>query len=284
MKFDNIPNIDDSSIAFKTDGKIDAHTNSVCYNDLQYEKAFFQRKRIALFGGFGGEFIRHPWRKNFLPLKQWGNANNPSTKTVAGFFNLTSNEVNENFSGIFTSIRKQGREAQIKYFYNEYYQNLVRCSGEERNRMFFYSVQPLMSTPFILAIRNRLPLSWVGFRFYRDFLKEINPKLIEVEIFGNAVDIKSEKSLLLKDLEQKSNIKTYARYIRNTILGLKSKTVKPFVEIKQLDFFYERLTHKDDVNLGYITSVWPQLGANAQLRLLTLLEYIYECERRRNKN
>ena len=48
MKFDNIPNIDDSSIAFKTDGKIDAHTNSVCYNDLQYEKAFFQRKRIAL--------------------------------------------------------------------------------------------------------------------------------------------------------------------------------------------------------------------------------------------
>ena len=283
MKFENVPNIGDSLIAFKTDGKIDAHTNSVCYNDLQYEKEYFKGKRIALFGGFGGEYIRHPWRVNFLPIVQWGNANNPPSKLVAGFFRNKSNELNCLFSDSFSRVRKQGREAQIKYFYNEYYQNLVRCSGEERNRMFFYSVQPLMTTPFILAIRNRIPLNWVGFRFYRDFLKEINPKLVKIEIYGKAVDIKSEKSLFFKDLEQKTNFKTYARFIRNTLPGLNRRTIKPFVDINLVVEFFKKISYKEDFDIEYIKNVWTMLGANAQLRLLTLLEYIYECERRRTE-
>ena len=285
LSYENNPHIDDSSLTFETDGKIESYTNSVCYNDLVYGKEnYLKNKRVFYFGGFGGEFIRHPIKAFIQSPRQWGMFFSPSSKITAGIFNVSSKEVDSSISRVLEPYFKDGNEAVSKFFYNEYYQNLVRCSGEERMRLFFYTVQPMMSSSFLLAIRNRIPLKWAGYRFYYDFLKAIDKRLVEVELYGNSVDIRSRLSLLKKDIRGNMKLLKYIRFLQRKYTKFEHKHQTDRVEFPLIQSYYDRIEDKTLLDMNYLKSVYSCIGGPGQLRLLTILEFIYECEKYHQKS
>lgn len=278
LSFPNNPALDNSKLSFETDGKIPIYTNSVCYNDLKFcASNYLHDKKVLYFGGFGGEFIRHPYKAFLQSPKQWGLSFSPSVKLISGIFSCKSEDVSDSLNSVAVSHYDKGNEAVAKFYYNEYYQNLVRCSGEERTRMFFNSVQPMMSKDFILAIRNRIPLRWVGFSFYTEFLKEIDPRLVEVELF-KSVNIKSPKALLLEDFRHNLSIVSWGRYMLRKYTRYEYKSKPNQIDFSLIENFYNELSNKSIIDISYLKSVYDVIGRPAQLRVLTLLEFVYECE------
>ena len=278
LSFQNNPILDDSKLSFKTDGKIPIYTNSVCYNDMQFCIGnYLHDKKVLYFGGFGGEYIRHPYKAFLQSPKQWGLSFTPSVKLISGIFNCTPDNVLTSLNNVAKDHFNDGNEAVAKFYYNEYYQNLVRCSGEERTRMFFNTVQPMMSKDFILTIRNRVPLKWVGFNFYASFLKKIDPRLLEVELY-NSVDIKSKKALFLEDFKHNWSIVSYIRYLLRKYTRYEYNNKPNSIDFRLIEKFYNRLSDKSIIDFTYLKSVYDVIGRAAQLRVLTILEFIYECE------
>ena len=280
LSFENIPKLDDSLLAFETDGKISPYTNSICYNDLKYGKHnLFNNKKIFYFGGFGGEYIRHPYKPFLQSPINWSLSFSPSVKLTAGIFHSNPDDVASFINEVSGPIMPYGKEAVTKFFYNEYYQNLVRCSGEERMRLFYYTVQPMMSSDFILTIRNRIPLKWAGFRFYTDFLKEIDKRLVEIELFGNAIDIKSRWSLLKTDIKKNIRIVAWFRYMKRKYTNYEYHEKASTVDFSIIKSYYDRIADKDILDIEYLESIYKYLGGAAQLRVLVILEFVYECEK-----
>lgn len=284
MSFNNVPNMDAPLLTYKTDGRVECYTNSVCYNDMQYVRHYFpDDKKILLFGGFGGEFIRHPSKAVLYSPKEWGYSRSPSIKYTSRLFNCKEDLVSRSIYDVLSPNVRFGSSAIARFVYNEYYQNYVRCSGEERSRMFFQTVQPMMSKDFILAIRNRVPLSWPGYRFFCDFLKALDKRSTEVEIFANVgkLDIFSKKSLWLKDIKSNCKLISYIRYLQRRYTHYELKMGKSTIDYELLLKYYNKIQEKNIIDIGYLNKHYSQLGRAVHLRLLTLLQFIYECESRK---
>lgn len=286
LSFENVPNIKDSGLTFETDGKIESYTNSVCYNDLKNGRdKIFLDKKILYFGGFGGEFIRHPMKSFIQSPKQLGLSFSPSVKITAGIFKAKYTDVMDSINKTTEPYANYTHDVISKYLYNEYYQNYVRCSGEERTRLFYYTVQPMMAKDFILSIRRRVPLKWAGFRFYTDFLNQIDNRLTKVELFGNKVNIKSHYSLFKKDIRMNCALFSYVRYLLRKYTSSELAVKKNRVGFDTIEEFYKKIQDKSFIDFSYLCSVYDSLGGTVQLRLLTLLEYVYECEKKiKNKS
>lgn len=287
LSFKNTPHLEDSQLTLETDGKIECYTNSVCYNDLKFAKENpLIDKRVLFFGGFGGEYLRHPYPRFLLPPKDWFYLFNPSIKLTSNVFFSTTEEVTNNLHNCIKDVSKKGKSALAKFLYNEYYQNLVRCSGEERIRLFFWTIHPMMSNDFILAIRNRVPLKWVGFHLYKKFLKEIDSRLTEVELMGNSGQlfrIDSDQLLKKHDAKMNYNIRTYLRVLRRKYTQHEINLVKRSdVDLSLIEFFYNNLHDCSFINFDYIKNNYCALGKQFHLRLLTVLEYLYEIQKYRS--
>lgn len=220
--FVNKPNLLDGHLAFITDGKVNCYTNSVCYNDIKYIKSNnIISDHVLYFGGFGGEFIRHPFFPNLLSFRSVAYNYKPTLKSCMKLVGISPRQSLLLFNDKIREYARDGKSGFMKYFYNEYYRSYVRGSGEDRTRMFYYTTQPLMSKDFILAIRNKLPLSWVGFNFYRQFLNKIDPRLLQVGVFSSEVTDLSEQSLKKVDARRKNVLRNTmintARHYLNTV-------------------------------------------------------------------
>lgn len=277
--FKNIPHVEDTKLAFETDGKVEAYTNAVCYNDIKYAKEnVFKGKKLLYFGGFGGEFLRHPMKPLIQPTKEWGMSFGPSAKFASKIFGCKMADLCDSINKTLYPHSEQGKEAVTKYHYNEYYQNYVRCSGEERTRLFFFTVQPMMSNLFIRTIRNRVPLRWAGFRFYRDFLKEIDKRLVEVDLYGNAVNIKSTFSLVKRDFKQNFTVFQYVRYLQRKFTRYEYKERPGSIDIKTIEDLYRGLPDKNSIDIEFVRRNYKSFGGLLQVRILSLLGFLYECE------
>lgn len=220
LSYKNIPDIYNQVLSFNTEGKIATYTNSVCYNDLVYSyNNHLKDKRILYFGGFGGEFIRHPLFANIWNASNVGSNTSPTLMEISKLCDIKYKDIQTIIKTTFKDSHT--KESFCKQYYDEYYRRYVRGAGEERIRMFYFSVQPLMSKSFILTIRNRVPLKWVGFEFYTDFLKAINPNLVSIGIHGGVPDIHSKKSLRKLDFKRHSFIfNIYRWYIFKFHVGI----------------------------------------------------------------
>lgn len=283
FSFDNIPQLDNSQLTYETDGKIECFTNSICYNDLKFAKETeLKDKKILFFGGFGGEYLRHPFFPFFLSPQNWPFFNSPSVKISSKIF-LTSKETV--LDSIYQVIKPFSKEKTIlaKYLYNEYYQNLVRCSGEDRTRLFFFTIQPMMSSDFILTLRNRVPLKWIGFRFFKSFLEEIDKRLVKVNFMNNSgqlFSINSNYNLFKKDLKQKYNIRSYIRLVKRRYTHIEfTQDWWSNVDFELISGFYEKLHDKSVLDIDFVRKYYKAFGLTTHLRLLTILEYLYEIDK-----
>ena len=283
FSFVNKADYQNDRLTYNTDGKINCYTNSVCYNDLQYGYShYFSGKKVLYFGGFGGEFIRHPyfssaWNRNNIWLRFFS----PNINEVCNILKTDNSDVSV-IKKMFKSISASDNQSYCKKFYSEYYTKFVRGAGEDRMRMFYFTVQPLMAKDFILAARNRVPLKWCGYVFYKLFLSAINPRLNEVEIWGGRPNIHSLTSLLLNDYRMKG-------YLINTIkfyiLNKRKYKGKPLYGRNLLERNLAQNPYANSViDVDYVINNYYKLGGNFQKKLLAALQYLKMVNQERRNN
>lgn len=275
--FNNQPDYSSPELALKTDGKVTMYITSICYNDLMYSiNNNLKGVKVMYFGGFGGEFIRHPLFDNVWNAANIGSSFTPTIKKVARICNVDVNSAKQLISDSFKS--KKSGEAFCKEFYSEYYRRYVRNAGEDRDRMFFFTVQPLMSKFFVKAVWNKIPLSWVGFRFHIDFLRKLNPALTTVELFGK-VDINSRKSIFWADYKHKGYLINQAKRVYRYFFN-SHDDVLPIEEIKR----YLNNIPENILNIDALSEDYPSYSWDFKTKLLSLLQFLSQVYYLRQNN
>lgn len=278
LSYENTPNLYNRELSFETEGKISTYTNSICYNDLMYShENCFNGKKLLYFGGFGGEYIRHPLFVSIWNSSNIGSKTSPTLREVSQLCDIKYKDARELMKLSFKDCHSS--EAFCKLFYDEYYRRYVRGAGEERIRMFYFSVQPMMSKQFILAIRNRVPLEWVGFEFYTSFLNAINPELTSIGLHGRGPDFPSIRVLRKWDFKNKSCLSNIYRWA----------VVRYHLRIQKGSMDYESMIRQIDVNSiseifnkDSLEKQFSQYTIHAQSKIASLLFYVDELYKQLN--
>lgn len=281
-------------LIFQTEGLVNYYTTSICHQDALSMESASPAKAVR-FSGLGGEFIRHPFKAKFLSLPKmirigWYSALN--LRTACRMVGLNMRDYTKYLKKHFAAYPEKNSDDRLKRFYYEYYLNYVGSSAEERERINFWTVQPLWSKDFILAIFHRVPLDWANYEYYTQFLKTINPDLLETPIYGSNMDLHSPESLrkkasreFLHDLYHfvvwkkiVGNLRGIVRIYKNVfhikvpsqdILGKSDQWIP--VYLKKLKFFHQVFDS---------TSLLSGYGGIYDARILTLLIYLREIEKR----
>lgn len=182
LNIENVANIEDDELLFKTSGLINCYTNSICYNDLKAMYSIFPDR--VLFGGFGGEFFRHPYYNTIRSVNYYiNNIVNPFSS-----FDLFKNEQqadNDIINHVLGKYSENTKEGLLKHLYFEYYKNYVVGAGEERYRLYYWTVQPLMSRLSVELFTKLHSTKKSSFALFCRIIDTIDEKLSKIVIFGD---------------------------------------------------------------------------------------------------
>jgi asparagine synthase (glutamine-hydrolysing) len=286
LSFENRVNFQDSPLLFRTGNCVNIYTTSVCYNDALFMKREILKNKDALFGGFGGEHIRHPYYS--LPLRPYTYLcffyPEVPVHALLPVFNVTSSDFKKFMTDTLKQYREKSKNSVHRHLYEEYYRNYVVGAGEDRTRMFVWTVQPFMATSFVRIIRKRIPLAWSNFQFFTDFLSRIDSRLLDIPVFGKTVDLHKKNSI-------KKLTPSNQKLIRSVVLTLVKKYGWRFfrhrmrdktntIGFDTFDLFYQRLDfHKDYFNYTFIKTEYNSWPFSVKNRLLSVAMYLVELEK-----
>jgi hypothetical protein len=286
LSFNNEADYFDSSLIFRTGCSVNIYTSSVCYNDSLFMKKVILNNTNAVFGGFGGEFIRHP----YYPLTV-----NPYTylcyycsclpiQMLLPIFNISSSDFKKFMMSTLSQYEEKSKEGIYKHLYNEYYRNYVVGAGEDRMRMFVWTLHPLMSASFLKIIRKRVPLKWSNFQFFIDFISRIDSRLLDIPIFGKSVNLKDKDSIKqLTPTNQKRITALIIIFLRKYILRFYDWRIRDksnSIEFDKFESFYQKLDfYKPLFNFGYIKKKYNKWPISLKRGLLSITMYLYELEK-----
>lgn len=181
-------------IVYKTDGLCNYYTTYICYNDLDYLYNYIPNEKTARFGGLGGEFFRHPFKRYYKNL----------------FYGIENGFYNESFNSVFSLINldkvnyvrymqvyidrnySESKDKNLKTFYlNEYYRIQVGLNAEDRERIHFWSIHPLWSKDLINIFINEFPLKWANYDFFTKLINEIDMRLLDTPIYNRSIKLKN---------------------------------------------------------------------------------------------
>jgi len=188
-----------SKITYMTDCTVNGWTALSCYYD-SLERTKQVKYVSANFMGFGGEFIRHPYRERrhyktlTRMLREGYFIRYIKIKQVCSIVNLNEETFYNYLTAYFDEYPEPTLRDKVKHFYFEYYNNLVNA-GENRHRLHFWTVQPLWSKDLFGFMTKGVPIKYIGFNFFTKFLEAIDPKLLNAPIYGSNVRLNSKASL-----------------------------------------------------------------------------------------
>jgi hypothetical protein len=153
----------------QTDGLVNPYTSYICFKEQkEYSRISKANYRIM---GFGGEFLRKPYKKSIL-----------FKDTMIKRFDFNPKKLNLKDSILKTYIISRSKKLssiELKRFYYSYYLNLVVHAGEHRSRMDHITIQPLFSKEIIAFYLSNNSSS---FRLFFHLLQTFEANL-EVPIF-----------------------------------------------------------------------------------------------------
>lgn len=156
------------------------------YNSLQREKLFTEP--TARFMGFGGEFIRHPYKvKKHYPtfsamLEDAAYTDNLQPSWALAITKLNPQEFRKSVEHEVSRFPEQETADKVKHLYFEYYNKLVN-GGEDRHRMFSWTVQPLWGKNLLTFEMKNIPPKMISFKFFIDFLRKLDRRLLGVPMY-----------------------------------------------------------------------------------------------------
>jgi len=81
-------------------------------------------------------------------------------------------------------------EDKVKHLYFEYYNNGVN-GGEDRHRMFSWTVQPLWGKNLLAFEMQYIPRKMISYKFFVDFLRRLDGRLLGTPIYGSNMRLDS---------------------------------------------------------------------------------------------
>ncbi len=197
-------------ITFLTDGSVNCQTASACYwDDLERERSL---KGLSVhFMGFGGEFIRHPYRpmsgyKNLAAMLDNDSYTNFLPLAVsAALLGLNRAELSNDIKNGISAYPEISESDKVKHLYFDYYNRLVNA-GENRHRLFSWTIPPLWGKFLFEFEMKRIPSSFINYEFYVDFLRALDPRLLDIPLYGHNVKLSGSlslrKYLILQNLKE----------------------------------------------------------------------------------
>jgi hypothetical protein len=190
-----------SSLVYMTDGLINYRTTSTSYKNLEYMKKNWPG-RSAEFHGYGGEFIRHPFQIFSHSLLAGSNAGLYADMPVdlaCGIVRIDPGEYKKELKSYFDSYPEKKPEDQLRRLYYEYF-NRLGSGIDNRERVLFWALNPFWSLPFLRTVFTRVPLNWIGFHYFVEFMIAVDPRLIEAPLCNKGVNLKADLSIRLFDI------------------------------------------------------------------------------------
>jgi len=284
-------------LIYKTDGLVNYYTTFIGYKDVQYYKNYAPEKS-AYFSGFGAsDFMRkRPWvyhHSLFYGFKRGFYSNLP-LKLACKIVKLKPIILEDELINYLNSYPERTPFDQLKRFYYEYFNRYVNAGGEERGRLHFWSVQPLWGLNFTRAILSGLPRKWVGFKYYIQFMKNIDPRLLEVPIFRSNINLMSHLSINWYETKDKIIKSNLLKIIKNEIKRkmpffpqwyfqkkARTKMINKEYLFEKLYFYYNTLVSAKEVFDFNIIKKNKNLIPQDNLDcILTVLIYFNEIEQR----
>lgn len=183
-------------LTYSTDCMVNYWTTFRCYLDaLEREKVLLPP--IAHFMGFGGQFIRHPFRfkngySDFLEMLE----DDIYTSFIrideaCRILRLRNAEFTDNLRHEVSNFPESTTRDKVKHLNFEYYNKLVN-GGENRHRLFSWTIQPLSGKDLFTFAMTSIPPSLPSFVFYIDFLKALDRKSTEVPVYRSKIQLHSK--------------------------------------------------------------------------------------------
>lgn len=194
LKFNNdISQSDFKEIQYNYDGKVSYYTNAVCHNDALFLRNSLPQNKYVIMNGFVGELLRKPYKCHIgkLSLKRICKLGLYGPYKETQLFNYK----NFDFLKDLSNYKETKINDQLKHFYWEFLVNLVLRSGEDRHRTFNPITHPLLSRKVLEIIFHKIPLDWINFEFFTAILNRINPKALEIPIYGSDINLQSKSSI-----------------------------------------------------------------------------------------
>ncbi|MFA7630390.1 MAG: hypothetical protein WCY99_07100, partial [Candidatus Neomarinimicrobiota bacterium] len=221
-----------SQITLQTGCTINAITNLACYYDSAERKTMVPEP-AAKFQGFGGEFLRHPYR--FITgygsmtsmFKDDFIISGIPMRSASALLGLDHSGVADHFTQIEGNYPEKKVRDKIKHFYFDYYSGLV-YQGEDRGRMHFWTVQPLMSHDVLSCALQELPRNKINTELFIRFLKRLDARSLNTPLFRYKFKPNSAAGMKLHTLRE--HLDTFFRYTKP--LRLISRKLNRLVEKK----------------------------------------------------
>jgi len=268
-------------------------TMSSYYDILEREKAL--KFSYARFMGFGGEFIRHPFPLvrpcPDLPEMLARDAYTTDIKFADAhhLVGLEESEFRENFKAEVVRFPETNDNGRIKHLYFEYYNKMVN-GGENRHRLFSWTVQPLWGRYLFAFEMQKIPSRWIGFGFFIKFMKRVDPRSLEFPIFGSRVNLRSKLSVTLfraKTSLRKRMAGNYCilKFKRGVFSGIerlmRNKTRERRIEQEVLQALQKSRVLSSYFDIRAVESFIQRYTRSAQLyQLWTVVAYLEELEKR----
>jgi len=177
------------SITYLTDCAVNGLTAVVSYHDsLERMKSF--ASPTAHFMGFGGEFIRCPYRlkrhyPNIVAMLEDGVYHIwvPPRMALA-ITKLEPEHFRKSLQREVDRLPEREDSDKLKHLYFEFFRKLVN-GGEDRHRRFSWTVQPLLGKNLLTFEMTNIPVETISYSFFIDFLRTLDPKLLEIPFYGD---------------------------------------------------------------------------------------------------
>jgi asparagine synthase (glutamine-hydrolysing) len=273
-------------IVFKTDGLVNYYTSCICYNDVEYLYSNVLNSKTARFGGLGGEFFRHPYKKRYRDLLYGINNGfyNANLENVLDFIDVNKNKyrkylkeyINVNYDGDIENNLK-------RFYFYEYYRTVVGLSAEDRERIHFWSVHPLWSKDLLSFFINDFPLKWATYDFFTELMETIDKRLLNVPIYNRNIKLASKVNRLKYDIlnDVKTRYKVeIIHFIKNrlsTLYWISRNLKSTFYKKKQMPNNKEPNLFNLTKELGSSEALRNELDNNVMLQTMNI--YISELKK-----
>jgi len=157
------------------------------------------------FSGLGGEFIRHPYKgKKYYKtltdmLKNGYFVGGIKIKHACSIMNLDEETFYNHLMVYFDEYPEPTLRDKVKHLYFEYYHGLVNA-GEDMGRLHFWTVSPLWAKDLLSFEMKCIPPKYIGYDFFIEFMRAIDPKLLNAPIYGSSIRLNSKTSIYKADL------------------------------------------------------------------------------------
>ncbi|MDD5710470.1 MAG: hypothetical protein PHC77_08105, partial [Candidatus Marinimicrobia bacterium] len=184
-------------ITYITGSNVNAITALVGYQDARARKKVCKEKSVKV-GGFGGEYIRHPYHKVLgyvsiaSMLKDEIFIRGLNVRHTAGLLKTNINTLIGNFRHYLERYEEKTVSDKIKHFYFDYYNNLVNL-GEDRSRIHFWTVQPFMENTLLSYFIRAIPARYTSKKFFISFMAALDKRSLKAPIYGSKINLESRR-------------------------------------------------------------------------------------------